>query len=674
MGAIGRLASSYGLESASLPVTATNLNAFLRILYCQHSHTAQVQSTARLGNLTKSSLQINLSTMGHAASKVTVKSPSSFATPYTPSLGSLVSDQELERWPSFDYVIVGGGTAGCVLASRLSENSKTTVLLVEAGKSHTESLFSRIPLGFPRLFRSAYDWNYQTIPQKTLGDRSVYWPRGKILGGTSSMNAMIYHRCDPSDFDSWESQGATGWGYESLRQYFLRAEKHIPHKWHAGDPANHGSDGPWTNSHLPNAPICTQILETAESLGIPLSDDFNTSEGTIGAGPFVATVDEKRERSSTATAYLTDDVLLRPNLTVAVSIMTEKILFTKTSEGLPKAVGIQVSSTRFGTRFTVAANREVILCAGAVGSPQLLQLSGIGDAEHLSKLNIPVVRDLPAVGRNLLDHISAGALVFRARAGRTWDYLMQNPFKALVALLRWLAFGTGEMSSLATQVGIFVRTDNEKLPFGPLLPVVDRSSGPRAPDVEFVFVPFAVINHGLGYPPRGTYGITTGSVVLKPASSGTVLIQSTDPYDHPVINANYLADESDLNVLIRSVRFLLHFARTPPLADVLEFRSSTIKGDMFWPGDVDPEKITDDEIKEFIRDHGQSSWHPTSSVRMGRDPKTSAVDPELRVHGVQALRVVDASVFPDQVSGHPCAVVVAVAERAADLIRHHAGQ
>ncbi|KAH9894000.1 GMC oxidoreductase [Cubamyces lactineus] len=570
--------------------------------------------------------------MGHTYSKQLVHQPPSFATPYTPSAGGFVADDEQKKWRSYDYVIVGGGTAGCVLASRLSEDSRNTVLLVEAGNSHENSFFSRIPMAFLRLFRSLFDWNYATTPQAALGGRSIYWPRGKMLGGTSSLNAMIYHRCDPSDFDSWEEHGATGWGYASLRTYFIKAEKHIPSPSQPVDLTEHGSHGPLATTHVPIAPVCCKFLEAAEALGIPTLNDLNTSGGTLGAAPFVATVDEKHERSSTATAYISNDVLKRPNLTVAVSTMTEKVLFAKTPDGTPKAIGIQISSSRSGPRFAVAADKEVILCAGIVGSPQILQLSGIGDAAHLAEQGIPLVRDLPAVGRNMLDHVSSGALMFRARAGWTWDYLTQNPLRAAIALAQWTFSGTGPMSSLAFQVGLFVRTDDERLPFGPSLAIKDRASGPRAPDLEFALVPFAVVNQGLWYPP-------------------------------------YLADESDMNVLIRSTRFLLHLARTPPLPDVLDLRTSTAKGDMFWPGDADPDKITDEEVKEFIRDYGQSTWHPTSSVRMGSDPKTSAVDPNLRVHGVEALRVMDASVFPDQVSGHPCAVVVAMAERAADLIQ-----
>ncbi|KAI0327372.1 GMC oxidoreductase [Cubamyces sp. BRFM 1775] len=607
--------------------------------------------------------------MGHTSSSLLAHQPSSFATPCTPSARGFVDDDEQEKWRSYDYVIVGGGTAGSVLASRLSEDPRNTVLLVEAGSSHERSFFSRIPMAFLRLFRTAFDWNYATAPQAALGGRSIYWPRGKMLGDSFSLNAMIYHRCDPSDFDSWEQQGATGWGYASLRKYFIKAEKCISSLSQPVDPTEHGTDGPLKNTRVPIAPVCSKFLKAAEALGIPVTNDLNTSGGTLGAAPFVATVDEKHERSSTATAYLSNDVLRRPNLTVAVSIMTEKVLFARTANGEPRAIGIQVSSSRSGPRFAVAADKEVILCAGVVGSPQILQLSGIGDSAHLAEQGIPLIRDLPAVGRNMLDHVSSGALMFRARAGWTWDYLTQSPLRAAAALAKWIFSGTGPMSSLAFQVGLFVRSDDERLPFGPPLAVQDRTSGPQAPDLEFVLVPFAVIDQGLGYPPRGTYGITAGSILLKPVSSGTIMVKSTDPYDHPVIDANYLADESDVNVLIKSTRFLLNLARTPPLSDVLDLRTSTAKGDMFWPGDADPHKISDEEIREFIRDHGQSTWHPTSSVRMGNNPKTSAVDPYLRVHGVEALRVMDASVFPDQVSGHPCAVIVAMAERAADLIQ-----
>ncbi|KAI0369253.1 GMC oxidoreductase [Pilatotrama ljubarskyi] len=615
--------------------------------------------------------------MGHASSRTFLSTPSSFATPYNPASSSLVNEDEISGWASYDYVVVGGGKPGCVLASRLSEDPDVTVLLIEAGSSHEQSLFSRIPLGFPRLFQTVYDWKYETTPQKAFAGRAVYWPRGKILGGTSSTNGMIYHRGDPagSNADAIHRFRRLGEarcarvGIESLRRYFRKAERYVPRASHDIDPMNHGSDGPWIHTHVPTAPICSRIIQAAETLGIPSSDDFNSPAGTLGAGSFVAAVDERHERSSSATAYLNREVLARPNLTVAVTVMTEKVLFVESSDGRRRAVGVQVSSSREGQRFAVAAKREVILCAGVMGSPQILQLSGVGPADHLKSLAIPVIHDLPAVGDYLRDHVSAGAIIFRARPGWTWDHLSQNPLSAAAAILQWLMFGTGPMASLCFQMGLFIRSDDERLPFGPALPAKDLSSGPRAPDLEYMFVPLAVINYGLSYPPKGTRGFTVGSLLLKPASWGTVRLRSSDPHDHPLIDANYLADESDLNILIKSVRFILHLARTPPLSDVLDLRPSTDKDSIFWPGDADPEKITDDEIIDFIKKAGQSALHPTSSVRMGTDPKTSAVDPELRVHGLDALRVVDASVFPDQVSGHPCALVIAMAERAADLIR-----
>ncbi|TBU31303.1 GMC oxidoreductase [Dichomitus squalens] len=607
--------------------------------------------------------------MGYGHSRLLATDPSQYATPWSPADGAAVIPPG--EWNSFDYVIVGGGTAGCVLASRLSEDPSVTVLLIEAGTSHRSSFFSRIPMGFPRLFNTIYDWKYRTQPQRELGDRPVDWQRGKILGGSSSINAQLYHECDPADFDSWESQGATGWGYESMRKYFRKAERYMSHPSHLVDPSGHGRDGPWITSHVPIAPISAKVIEAAKTLGIPASNDFNTSEGTLGAGYFVASIDEKHERTSAATAYLREEVLKRPNLLVAISTTTEKILFSSDETGDPTAVGVQISRGERAAKYVVGARKEVILSAGAIGSPQLLLLSGIGPRAHLEKLNIPVVRDLPKVGQNLLDHFSAGALLFRAKPGFTWDWVVYNIFWSAVALVQWLILGTGPLSSLATQVGIFVRSDDPNLPYGESLPVTDMSSGPRAPDIEFAIAPFVVIESGAHTPPRGTHGITAGSVLLKPCSKGSIELRSASVYDHPIIDPNYLSNESDWNVMIRATRLLLRLARAPPLSDALDLRTLSAPGDpLFWPGDADPEKIMDEEIKAVIRRYGQSAWHPrqTSSARMGSSPHDSVVDIELRVHCVRGLRVVDASSFPDQVSGHPCAVVVAMAEKAAELI------
>ncbi|KAH9850503.1 GMC oxidoreductase [Lenzites betulinus] len=596
-----------------------------------------------------------------------VSDPSLFATPLdaTDNPRSVISKAK-----SYDYVIVGGGSAGCVLASRLSEDPGVTVLLIEAGRSHKGNLLARMPMGFAKMFRTSWDWAYETTPQKALDERRIYWPRGKLLGGSSSMNAMIFHHCAPEDMDAWEKKGAKGWGYESLKPYFLRSEKYLEDPAHLLDASQRGSEGRWATRFPQAAPIMSIILQTVKNMGIPLSSDFNTPQGTMGAGNFMVNIDPKNERSSLATAFLDDEVLRRPNLTVAVSVTTEKIIFSP--DETPRALGVQVATSKSSPHFVVAARTEVILSAGAIGSPQLLMLSGIGPAAQLEKWSIPVVRNLPAVGQNLLDHVSAGGVPFRAKSGVTWDPILRNPLRALQAFVQWMTFGTGPLSSNPTQVAIFVRADDESLPFGPGLPVNDTTSGPGAPDIELAFTPFAIVDNGFRKLPRGTMGTTAGALLLKPESSGTIELRSASVFDHPAINANYFATVTDMNLMIKAVRLLLRIARTAPLCDALDLCTAVgprSADDIFWPGDADPDKITDDEIRAFVRSQGQSAWHPTTSAKMGADERESVVDLELRVHGLPNLRVVDASVLPDQVSGHPCAVIVAVAERAADLIK-----
>ncbi|TFK92473.1 GMC oxidoreductase [Polyporus arcularius HHB13444] len=593
--------------------------------------------------------------MGHSASKLHTD-PSAYATPFVPELTSIVSDDMKSKWRSYDYVIVGGGTAGCVLASRLSEDRNSTVLLLEAGESNEGKLFSRIPLAFERMLGSAHDWRYRTTPQEELHERTVEYPRGKLLGGTSSINAMIYQQCDPEDFDAWERQGASGWGSSTMEKYFQKMRK----------------DGPKIATDLDLAPISKAFIEAAEQLGIPRKKDFNTSAGAVGAGAFHGAVDEQHDRSSTATSYLRPEVRQRPNLTIGVSVYTERVLFTSGAGGSLRAVGVQVSTSKDGPKFAVGATREVIMCGGVFGSPQMLLLSGVGPSNHLQELRIPVVRDLPAVGRGLLDHFCPGTIVFRARAGWTWDDITQSQAHAGWALLRWLLFGTGPMSALCGQAAVFTRSDDKSLPYGPELPVKDMFSGPKAPDIEYLVFPMGIIDYGHGFPPRGNHGLSVGAILLKPSSTGTVKLRTSSVYDAPLIDANFLADKSDLNALTKAVRLLLHLVRTPPLSEALDLRNYATKPeneDYYWIGDADPDKVSDEDIEAFIRKYGQSATHPTSSARMGTDPETSVVNPQLCVHGIQGLRVVDASVFPDQLSGHPCVPVIAVAERAADLIK-----
>ncbi|KAM5540035.1 hypothetical protein V8D89_006175 [Ganoderma adspersum] len=467
----------------------------------------------------------------------------------------------------------------------------------------------------------------------------------------SSLNALIYHACDPADYDAWEEQGATG--------YFDKVSR----------------DGPRINKNPSVAPITEYGIEAARNIGIPTSTDFNTSEGSLGAGIFHAMIDGKNERSSAATAYLNADVMARPNLKVAVKCTTERLFFTQEDGGSPTAVGVLFSQSRDGPKFVVGAKREVILSAGIIGSPQILQLSGVGPADDLETLQIPVVHELPSVGQNLCDHFSPGVICFRAKPGKTLDTLVQSPLRALLAALQWFTFGTGPMATLGGQAGIFTRSDDETLPYGPhleTLPIKNLKSGPRSPDIETIVFPLAITNHGMGVAPPGNYALSLGPVILKPASRGYIALSSADPYDHPIIDPRYISDKSDLNLVVRSMRLSMNIARTAPLVDHLDLRPRSGPDgpdDIFWPGDADPDTISDDELKRIARIRSISCLHPTSSARMGTDPANSVVDLELRVHGVRGLRVCDASVFPDTVSGHPAIPVLAVAERAADIIK-----
>ncbi|KAH9840952.1 GMC oxidoreductase [Rhodofomes roseus] len=610
--------------------------------------------------------------MGITSSKTTVDEPELYATPL-PS--GAPNDKPQADWKSYDYVVVGGGTAGCVLASRLSEDPDVSVLILEAGPSHEGQLMSRMPLGFSKLLQGDCDWDYETTSQPNLEGRSLSWARGKMLGGTSGLNALVYHRSSPDDFDNWVRRGGEGWGYEAMRRYFDKSERVVSDPQAPIDTSHHGLSGLWKVRSFPITTISTRFIEAAERVGIPRKTDFTTSEGTIGAGPCMTFIDEKGERSSAASAYLPPSVLRRPNLTVAVRAMVEQILFTPVADGAPpRAAGVRLAARRSGPHFGVAAKREVVLCAGAIASPQLLMVSGIGPAEHLRKHRIEVVRDAPDVGQHLSEHVNSGSMIYRAKLGMTLDAL-NRPLNAISALVRWLITGGGPMSVPPTEAAIFVRSDDESLPYAPKgrapTQTVSRSSGPGAPDLEIVFCPMTIIRINTGFlvPPSDVEGVTIGAILLHPESNGSITLQSPSIWDKPLIDAQYLASENDVKVLLKGMRLTLRLAKTEPLASCFQPIARAKEGvDHYWASNVDPDTVTDEELEKLLRRNAQSAWHPTCTVRMGTDPATSAVDPELRVHGVQGLRVVDASVFPAQVSGHTCAVVIALAERAADLI------
>ncbi|KZT30177.1 GMC oxidoreductase [Neolentinus lepideus HHB14362 ss-1] len=595
-----------------------------------------------------------------------------FGTPYETDPRRLIKQ-------TFDYVVVGGGTAGCVVANRLSEDPNVRVLLIEAGGRHDTQLFARIPVAFSKLFKTSADWAYDTVSQPCLNSRKLFWPRGKILGGCSSINVMMFQHCSPSDLDEWEKNGAKGWGYQSIYPYFMKAEKFTPNfLFPETKLEERGDKGLLKTSYSHLSSICKGFIGAAQQVGLKYNPDINTPRGSLGVTKFMTSIDSKGKRSSTATAYLAKNVLARKNLTVLIDTTTTRVLISSESGGRPRATGVEVAKNASSPRLQIVATKEVIISAGAINTPQLLNLSGIGARVELEKLGIEVLRDLPAVGQNLTDHLATGAITFRAKKGFSLDYLT-HPIKSLPALLQWFISGTGPATSNLIEVAAFLRTNDKTLPTrsaltsdGPDEELIDNSSGPNAPDVELLSGPVAFLSHGFRTAPPGTQCYSIVPSLLRPLSSGRLYLTSSSPFSPPEIDPNYLSHPNDIKVLTRGVRLALHIARSPALQPFLHLPPhSENHSDLFYPGDADPEKISDEEIQTWIRGNAETTYHPTGTARMGDygDDNGSVVDPELRVHGVEGLRVVDASVFPQSPSGHPAAIVVAIAEKAADMIK-----
>ncbi|CAE6535768.1 unnamed protein product [Rhizoctonia solani] len=579
---------------------------------------------------------------------------------------NIVTPEDVASWKKWDYIIVGGGTAGCVLANRLSEDPSVSVLVIEAGKDCLDQLFSRIPLTFGRLFKTEADWAYNTQPQSTLDGRSLFWPRGKMLGGCSSINAMVYTHAAPSDYDDW---GVEGWKYEDLKPYFRKAEKFTPHVGHPlVDPTHRGDQGHWQTGYSYFANTCKLWIESCNEVGIPYNPDINTPAGTMGVSEIASHVDPKGERSSTSAAYLPKSVLGRPNLTVLIDTRITRLLFDASNPDEPRAVGVEIAQTATGSRYRIAASKEVILSAGAIGTPQILLASGIGPKDVLKKAGVEVLKESQQVGRNMFDHLLS-CVVFRAT--ESLDYLGTTS-GSLLPLIRWLTTGTGPLTSNLCEGGAFIRTDDPKL-FGPNpVQLEDTTSGPNAPDLEIACAALTFAQHGFRTAPPGEKAFTMAPVLLRPKSTGHITISSGNVWDSAVIEPNYFADPNDIKTLVQGVRLVLKIAHTKPLADKLIFKPNTDKANVFFMGDQDPATVTDEEIEGWIRREAETIYHPVGTAKMGSSVENSVVDSELRVHGVKGLRVIDASIFPNQLSAHPVAGVVAVAERAADVIKRSA--
>lgn len=518
----------------------------------------------------------------------------------------------------FDVVVVGAGSAGCALAARLSEDPTLRVLLLEAGGSD-DVLEVQIPAGLYKTWRTRLDWNYTTEPQPGLDGRKLFWPRGKLLGGSSSINAMIYIRGARADYDEWaELTGDPSWSYDHVLPLFRRMEDNA-----RGADRFHGVGGPLRVEDLRSPhPWTRAVVQSAVAAGYPRNDDFN-GETQEGVGQYQVT-QKRGRRWSSAAAYL-HPAERRPNLTVRTGALTTRVLV---EDG--RATGVEYRAG--GRVHTVRATREVVLSGGAINSPQLLMLSGIGPADHLREVGVDVVHDLPGVGGGLQDHPLV-PMVYDVRSGKSLR-LAETPLN----MARWKAAGRGPLTSNLAEAGLFTRSSPEL----------------AEPDLQYHFLPVKFWKQAEIDPDVEAF--STLVVLVRVHSRGSVRLRSADPSWAPVIDAGYLTDERDLEALVTGVEKARDIAAVGPLASVL--------ADEWSPGKAVQGR---DALRATVRDTLESLYHPVSSCRMGTDEQ-AVVDPQLRVHGIEGLRVADASVMPTLVRGNTNAPTIMIAERTADLI------
>jgi len=519
-----------------------------------------------------------------------------------------------------DYVIIGAGSAGCALANRLTEDSDVKVLLLEAGGPDKRQKI-QIPAAFPKLFKTECDWAYETEELEHMNRRRMFWPRGRVLGGSSSINAMIYSRANRGDHDRFGELGVEGWGYDDILPYYKKSENN-----ERGPSEFHGVGGELNVADLSCVnPLTHRFVEAAQDAGLKYNGDFNgASQEGVG---YLQVTQKNGKRHSAAAAFL-KPVLSRPNLAVETGAHVTRLLFDKN-----KVVGVEF--VRNGLTEQARVNREVILSGGAINSPQTLMLSGVGPADHLRAMDIPVVVDLPGVGQNLMDHLLIGV-----------EYECREPIGLHKAdnvknILNYMLFKKGPLTSSVAEAAAFLKIDSHR----------------GAPNIELVFAPVFYMDNGFGNP--DLHGFSIGVALQKPESRGHVRLKSKDPFVAPAIQPNYLASEADLAAGVEGVKLAReifgsrHFNR--------------FRGKEWWPGEV---AKTDDDFAEHIRQTAETIYHPVGTCKMGND-SAAVVDNRLRARGVEGLRVVDASVIPIQITGHTNAPTIAIAEKAADLIKGH---
>jgi choline dehydrogenase len=507
-----------------------------------------------------------------------------------------------------DYIIVGAGSAGCVLADRLSANGRHRVLLLEAGP-RDRSLWIHLPIGYGKtMFHPVYNWGFYTEPEPGMNDRRIYWPRGRGLGGSSSINGLIYVRGQPEDYDRWAALGNRGWGWKDVLPFFERSEM---------------SCSAIDEKHE----LVEAIIRAANELGIPSNDDFNDRRQE-GVG-YYQLFTRNGWRSSSATAYLRR-AERRPNLKVETEAHATRVLF----DG-ERAIGVRYRQG--GAEREARAAREVILSAGALQSPQLLQLSGVGPARLLQSFGIPVVKDLPGVGENLQDHLQL-RVMYKCTKPITTNDDLASLWRRCAIGLKWLLKRSGPLAVGINQGGLFTRVLPES----------------KTPDVQFHF---ATLSAELaGAKPHPWPGFTMSVCQLRPESRGTVQIRSTDPFEPPAMRPNYLSTELDRRCAVAGIRLARTLASTKSLKPYV--------AEEYRPGD---EAKADDELLEFARNYGATIFHPVGTCKMGNDPM-AVVDGELRVRGISGLRVVDCSIMPTLTSGNTHAPAVMIAEKGSDLV------
>jgi choline dehydrogenase len=535
-----------------------------------------------------------------------------------------------------DYIIVGAGSAGAALAARLSEDPSVSVLLLEAGAADS-ALELHVPAAFSKLFRGAFDWNYDTVSQPALQGRTIFWPRGKTLGGSSSLNAMMWVRGFAADYDEWADTAGSAWSWKSLEPYFVRVER-------TEDAAHEsqGKDGPQSVEHQRDPrPHTDAFLDAAHEVGhrvtaANLPDEQGFSQTMVSQ--------HRGARASTADAYLRP-AKRRRNLHVITRALVRRVTFDTEGSGdgrtVPRATGVYVEID--GVTRQALARREVILSGGAVNTPQLLMLSGIGPAEHLADHGIPVLVDSREVGANLQDHLVAG-LAPAARSGTLFTA------EKLSELARYLTARRGMLTSPVAEAYGFVRTE-----------VADRAGmAAGLPDIEIIFAAAPYVGEGLV--PLPGEGLTVGAILLRPRSRGTIRLASADPTAKPVIDPRYLTDPGGLD----EATLLAGLAECERLIDTDAMRTVTTDG---WIQPEGGERMTPAERAELsLRRYSHTLYHPVGTARMGTDA-ASVVDPDLKVRGVEGLRVADASVMPTVIRGHTNAPAIVIGEVAADLIR-----